>query len=38
MVGVLLGALVLKRWAVSGFLVFYLVCALAILVAVLDIH
>ncbi len=38
MFGVLLGTVVLKRWAVSGFLIFYLVAAGAMALAFFGVH
>jgi mannose/fructose/N-acetylgalactosamine-specific phosphotransferase system component IID len=38
MMGVFLGVVVMKRWAVSGFVVFYAVCALAIVLSVIGVQ
>jgi mannose/fructose/N-acetylgalactosamine-specific phosphotransferase system component IID len=38
MVGVLLSAVVMKRWSLSGFVIFYTVCALAITLSYFGVH
>jgi mannose/fructose/N-acetylgalactosamine-specific phosphotransferase system component IID len=38
MVGVLLGTVVLKRWSISGFWIFYLICGGAMVLGFLGIH
>jgi mannose/fructose/N-acetylgalactosamine-specific phosphotransferase system component IID len=38
MVAVLLGSMILKRWGLSGFLIFYLVCGVSVAMTFLGIH